>query len=285
MFGKFFKDLEQWEKYQPSSFWLCTVSLYLSFSAGFGTLFPESPESPSHAHIVVEQVRGGGREDLGSSTSSTDLPSGITKAYVPPSGTNPGRQDRTINSPPKEYEPGTRIAMGSGNNPGDNGNGDSSWEKKNDIPRRDSWESTTHYWIDPESKYDDSDDETDDEDICSISDSDQPENLARKVNEKFKKSNAVKKLANKTLKDQDVQKEYERIKKRLEKGINPVDIGKSSTVVGPNKVLIKGGSGRYLVEVVGNQVNILGICARGNDQNIDKFMYLMNKLYDTDLKY
>jgi len=55
----FLKSLEQWEKYQPSSFWLCSIGLYIFFSAGFGALFPESP---SQSHVVIQQVRGGGRE-------------------------------------------------------------------------------------------------------------------------------------------------------------------------------------------------------------------------------
>ena len=57
---KFFKYLEQWERYEPSSFWLCSICLYISFSARFGVLFPESH---SQSQIVIEQVRGGGRED------------------------------------------------------------------------------------------------------------------------------------------------------------------------------------------------------------------------------
>ena len=57
---KFFKYLEQWERYEPSSFWLCSIGLYISFSAGFGALFPESHRQ---SHVVIEQVRGGGRED------------------------------------------------------------------------------------------------------------------------------------------------------------------------------------------------------------------------------
>ena len=57
----FLKSLEQWEKYQPSSFWLCSIGLYIFFSAGFGALFTEFTESKSH--VVIEQVRGGGREN------------------------------------------------------------------------------------------------------------------------------------------------------------------------------------------------------------------------------
>lgn len=56
----FLKSFEQWEKYEASSFWLCSIGLYIFFSAGFGALFPESP---SQSHVVIQQVRGGGRED------------------------------------------------------------------------------------------------------------------------------------------------------------------------------------------------------------------------------
>ena len=54
---KFLKYIEQWERYEPSSFWLCSIGLYISFSAGFGALFPKSHRQ---SHVVIEQVRGGG---------------------------------------------------------------------------------------------------------------------------------------------------------------------------------------------------------------------------------
>ena len=41
---------------------MCSIGLYISFSAGFGALFPESH---SQSQVVIEQVRGGGREDSG----------------------------------------------------------------------------------------------------------------------------------------------------------------------------------------------------------------------------
>ena len=87
------------------------------------------------------------------------------------------------------------------------------------------------------------------------------------------------------LNNQDVKNEYERIKKRLEEGINPVDIGKKSTPVASNKVLIKGDEGRYLIEVSGDQVNVLGICARGNNKNVKRFRNLMNEMYGVNLQY
>jgi hypothetical protein len=111
------------------------------------------------------------------------------------------------------------------------------------------------------------------------------ENAARTVTEKLDESNAVKKLVKTALKNQDVKNEYVRIKKRLEEGINPVNIGKKSTPVASNKVLIKGDEGRYLVEVSGNQVNVLGICARGNRKNVKSFENLMNEMYGVNLQY
>lgn len=51
-FCSFLKSLEEWERSQPSSFWLFSIGLYFSFSAGFGVLFPESP---SKSRIVIDK--------------------------------------------------------------------------------------------------------------------------------------------------------------------------------------------------------------------------------------
>ena len=87
------------------------------------------------------------------------------------------------------------------------------------------------------------------------------------------------------MKNQDVKNEYGRIKNRLEEGINPVEIGKKSTLVASNKVLIKGDEGRYLVEVSEDQIKVLKMCARGNNKNVNNFKSLMNKMYGVNLKY
>ena len=152
------------------------------------------------------------------------------------------------------------------------------------IPPEEGWKYDPDYWADY--KYNEEDFKKKkklEEEVCSISD--QPQNAARTVTDKFNKSNAVKNLVKTALKDQDVLKEYTRIKKRLEEGINPVDIGKKSTPVASNKVLLKGDEGRYLVEVSENQVNVLGIAARGNKKNIKKFENLMNEIYGVNLQY
>lgn len=64
-----------------------------------------------------------------------------------------------------------------------------------------------------------------------------------------------------------------------------MDIGDKSTPVVNNKVLIKGPYDRYLVEVSENQVNVLGICSRGNQKNINSFQRLMNKVYNVNIQY
>ena len=160
---KFLKYLEQWERYESSSFWLCSIGLYISFSAGFGALFPESH---SQSQVVIEQVRGGGREDSGSSTSSAYIPPGRTT----PRQTNPGKQDKTIKSSPKEYEPKPGIRLGAGGNPGDSGNGPSSWEEDNLIPPEERWKYDPDYWADY--KYNPEDFKKKkklEEEVCSIS--------------------------------------------------------------------------------------------------------------------
>lgn len=87
------------------------------------------------------------------------------------------------------------------------------------------------------------------------------------------------------MKSEGVKNEYGRIKKRLEESIDPVDISMRSTPVSSNKVLIKGDKGRYLVEVSGDQIKVLGMCNRGNQKNVNSFKTLMNKMYDVNLKY
>ena len=163
MLKDLFKSLEQWEKYEPSSFWLCSIGLYIFFSAGFGALFPESP---SQSHVVIEQVRGGGIEDSGSSTSSAYVPPGRTTSRQ----TNPG-PDKTIKSAPKEYEPKPGIRLGAGGNPGDSGNGPSLFEEDNLIPPEERWKYDPDYWAD--SKYNREDFKKKkklEEEVCSISD-------------------------------------------------------------------------------------------------------------------
>ena len=60
-FSKFFKSLERWEYYDPSSFWVCSISVYLCFTTLSNHLLSFS-KNPSQAQVVIEEVRSGGQQ-------------------------------------------------------------------------------------------------------------------------------------------------------------------------------------------------------------------------------
>ncbi len=66
--------MEQWEKYEPSSFWLCTIGLWFTIkSFSFGALSPVS-EFPCQSQAVVVQLRAGSSSDkVGSRKMDSDL--------------------------------------------------------------------------------------------------------------------------------------------------------------------------------------------------------------------
>lgn len=116
-----------------------------------------------------------------------------------------------------------------------------------------------------------------------------PGGTPREVNEIFYKNN-VQSLVDTALNNQEVKKEFGRIKQRLEDGINPIDIGQRSTNLpsagnSGNIVLIKASKGRYLVQVIENKVNILGIADRSNDQNTQTFKAVILSEYGIKLNY
>ena len=110
------------------------------------------------------------------------------------------------------------------------------------------------------------------------------ENPSITINEKFN-STSVKRLIDTALRNQDVQREYRTVKKRIQQGVRPIDIGKKSTNLPNNKVLIKGSHGRYVVEVSGKNINILGIGDRGNRRNMLSLKRLMREMYNINLQY
>ena len=212
---------------------------------------------------VLEIPYSGGRE----STSNS---------FVPQYRGDPGNRQGSGQESSQGFNAKPRLTFGPA---GDNGSGGSSGGggsfDDNNVPRKSQWETNPDYWNNY--KYDPN--------SFKNKENNQECELEKKVEEKFDESNAVKKLVGIALKNQDVKNEYDRIKKRLEEGINPVDIGKKSTPVASNKVLIKGDEGRYLVEVSGDQIKVLGMCARGNKKNVNSFKTLMNEMYGVNLKY
>lgn len=89
---------------------------------------------------------------------------------------------------------------------------------------------------------------------------------------------------NKKLKELVAAEEEEctRVKTLLQSGSHPTSIGSKSTHLRGNKFLIKGKHGRYLVEMVNDEVSILGV---GDRSDMTRFVKLMNNEYDVNLKY
>ncbi len=190
---------------------------------------------------------------------------------------NPKSGTTTSGSGSSQYSssnPKPQFRAVNGNGPGGGSAGGGSFDENN-VPRKFEWETNPDYWNNY--RYDPN--------LFKNKKNNEECELEEKVQEKFDESNAVIKLVDTALKNQDVKNEYDRIEKRLEEGINPVDIGKKFTPVASNKVLIKGDEGRYLVEVSGKQIKVLGICDRGNAKNVNSFKNLMNKMYGINLKY
>ena len=100
------------------------------------------------------------------------------------------------------------------------------------------------------------------------------------MSEKFE-TNAVRKLAKKSLKDPRVKREYTSVKSQIEDRIYPVNLSKKLTFVSSTKVLVKKGEGRYIVDVSDTHADILRLSSRTNQGCIEK---LMNELYDLNLK-
>ena len=108
-------------------------------------------------------------------------------------------------------------------------------------------------------------------------------NTPRSVSEKFE-TNAVRKVAKKSLKYPRVKREYTLVKSQIEDGIHPVNLSEKSTFVSSTKVLVKKNEARYIVDVSDTHADILGLSSRTNEGCIEKFEKLMNELYDLNLK-
>ena len=211
----------------------------------------------------------------GDSSSSVPTQTGREQPNNFPTGNTSGRRTPHVNP----YRTPTRAVdqgLGAGANPAGAGGGGEAAEFDDECPvpkKEQSQESKTFDYNYRSKNKRKSDDQ------CSLD-----ENTTNEINEKFD-SKAVKKLIKTALENQRVKQEYEGIKKRINEGVNPIDIGKKSTNLPGNKVLIKGAHGRYVVEISRDQVNVLGIGARGNNKNMKTFQKLMNEMYDLNLQY
>lgn len=141
-----FKSLEKWERYEPSSFWLCSIVLYFSFSVGFSVKFPESP---SKSEIVIEKNTasvllinsGGGQEERNYFVPPT--------TQVPPNNPDNSGPDNSGNTGSHNYDPKPRYPWGidpSYNPGGSSGSGSGSALPANQIPENDEWVTDPYVW-------------------------------------------------------------------------------------------------------------------------------------------
>ena len=226
----------------------------------------DSLDDPNSQAILVK---------TGDSTPSVPTSPGRGQPNNFPTGSTGGRRTPHVNpyrTPPRVVDQG----LGAGANPAGAGGGGEAAEFDDQcpVPKKEQSQESKTFDYDYRSK-----NKKKSDDQCSLD-----ENTPNEINEKFD-SKAVKKLIKTALENQRVKQEYEGIKKRINEGVNPIDIGKKSTNLPGNKVLIKGAHGRYVVEISGDQVNVLGIGARGNNKNMKTFQKLMNEMYDLNLQY
>lgn len=69
---RFFKLLESWEYYHPSSFWACILIGYFGFTTSFNHQ-PSFSKNSFQSQIVIEEIRGGGQEQREVTNSVNNL--------------------------------------------------------------------------------------------------------------------------------------------------------------------------------------------------------------------
>ena len=236
--------------------------LFILFSS-LVVLLPSPPELEPSSRIVIEQVRCGG------SDKKLTVIQKVTSFFIPNSGSSKPEPQ----CPAPDRTQTLKFAKGSGSS---SGNGGGSNQHSQDVPLSNQCNSDEDFY-----RYDANQDTKEENEECSLED-----NPVRVVNEeKLSENTAVKKMVKKALRNQDVKKEYGRIKRRLEERVHPKDITKKCPQVGNGIYLIKGDNGRYLIEFKSdNAIDILGIGYQGDTKNMNQFENLMNQMYDVDIK-
>ena len=192
----------------------------------------------------------------------------------------PGRPSRNVpgvNINPSRDRVAPKIVdygLGAGANPAGGGNGGEAPEFDDQCPvpkKEQSQESKTFDYSpnDPQKK-------KKSKDQCPI---DQPE-----VNESFKSNRSLKKVTNRALGNQDVKREYTRILKRIGEGVDPMDIGRSSTDLGDGLTYVRGRHGRYIIKDDNGVKDVVGIAYRGSRNDMRTLAKEMNKSYNVNIE-
>jgi len=198
-----------------------------------------------------------------------------TNFPTPPSGGRPSRNVPGVNPyrvPPKVVDQGLSGAA----NPAGAGNGGGAAEFDNNSPIPKKQQSQQSKTFDYDYRLNDLKNKKKLEDQCPI---DQPE-----VNESFKSNSSLKKVTKRALGNQDVKREHERIRKRIDEGVDPMDIGRDSTDLGDGLTYVRGRHGRYLVKNDNGVKDVVGIAYRGSRNDMKTLAKEMNKSYNVTIE-
>ena len=104
------------------------------------------------------------------------------------------------------------------------------------------------------------------------------------VNESFKSNSSLKKVTKQALKNQDVKREYKRILKRIDEGVDPMDIGRSSTDLGDGLPYVRGRHGNYIIKNENGIKDVAGITYRRSRNDMKTLAKEINKSYNVNIE-
>lgn len=82
------------------------------------------------------------------------------------------------------------------------------------------------------------------------------------IKESFKSNKSLKKITKRALRNQDLLSEYERLKERLQEGVEPKDI-RSSSYLGNGVTYVRARHGRYVIKDDNGLKDVVGLGDRG----------------------
>lgn len=166
--------------------------------------------------------------------------------------------------------------VGAAANPAGAGNGGEAAEFDDNKPSSKKEQSQESKTFDYDYRSNDPQKKKKSKDQCPI---DQPE-----VNESFKSNSSLKKVTKRALGNQDGKREYTRILKRIGEGVDPMNIGRSSTDLGDGLTYVRGRHGRYIIKNDNGVKDVVGIAYRGSRNDMKTLAKEINKSYNVNIE-
>lgn len=104
------------------------------------------------------------------------------------------------------------------------------------------------------------------------------------VTESFKSNTSLKKVTKRAFANQKVKNEYIRILKRINEGVEPINIGSKSSDLGNGITYVRGEHGRYIIKNDNGVKDVVGIAYRGSKKDMQTLAKETNKSYNVDIK-